>query len=92
MALLRLFCSAVVAAALAIAFAPFALADDPTKTVTPADEPVDQATDKTGEQPAEDNSARPLRYRRIFAPADRVQDWPRGRVRYVPVDAMNSSG
>lgn len=28
----------------------------------------------------------PLRFRRIYAPAGRVQDWPRGTARYVPVD------
>ena len=28
----------------------------------------------------------PLRFRRIYAPIDRVQDWPTGSARYVPVD------
>ncbi len=28
----------------------------------------------------------PLRFRRIYAPAERVQDWPRGTSRYVPVE------
>ncbi|MES1213716.1 MAG: hypothetical protein ABUL64_03940, partial [Singulisphaera sp.] len=27
-----------------------------------------------------------LRFRRVYAPADRVQDWPRGTTRYVPVE------
>lgn len=27
-----------------------------------------------------------LKFRRIHAPADRVQDWPRGNVRYVPIE------
>jgi hypothetical protein len=27
-----------------------------------------------------------LRFRRVYAPAERVQDWPRGTARYVPVD------
>jgi hypothetical protein len=90
MARWQLFCGAVVAAALAIAVAPLAFADDPTTTINSADEPVQNTAEKTAvksaEQPAEDTAIKPLRYRRIFAPADRVQDWPRGRVRYVPVD------
>ncbi len=28
----------------------------------------------------------PLRYRRVYAPADRLKDWPRGNARYLPVD------
>ena len=33
------------------------------------------------EQPA------PLRFRRVFAPADRMQQWPLGETKYVPVEA-----
>ncbi len=29
----------------------------------------------------------PLRFRRVYAPADRLKDWPRDNLRYVPVDA-----
>ncbi|HWB01326.1 MAG TPA: hypothetical protein VG713_22705, partial [Pirellulales bacterium] len=28
----------------------------------------------------------PIRYRRIFAPAESIKDWPRGNERYVPVE------
>jgi hypothetical protein len=28
----------------------------------------------------------PLRYRRVYAPADDVKNWPRGNERYIPVD------
>jgi hypothetical protein len=31
-------------------------------------------------------SAATLKFRRVFAPAERVQDWPRGTTRYVPVE------
>ncbi|HEX3870695.1 MAG TPA: hypothetical protein VHV77_09675, partial [Pirellulales bacterium] len=37
------------------------------------------------EDTAVDASA-PLRYRRIYAPADAIRDWPRGNIRYLPVD------
>ena len=26
-----------------------------------------------------------LRFRRVYAPADRLKDWPRGNTRYVPM-------
>jgi len=32
------------------------------------------------------NPAAVLKFRRVFAPADREQDWPRGAARYVPVE------
>ena len=36
---------------------------------------------------AEDNAAGVLRFHRVFAPEDRIQDWPRGDAKYLPVDA-----
>jgi len=99
MARWQLSCGALIAAALAIVIASRAIADDPTTTVTTtgetdqntadkttADKSAVKTTNKTADESAEDDAVKPLRYRRIFAPADRVQDWPRGRVRYVPVD------
>ena len=37
--------------------------------------------------PAKEATVQPLRFRRVFAPADRMKDWPRGDVKYLPVDA-----
>ena len=34
-----------------------------------------------------DEGGEPLRFRRVFAPADRMKDWPRGAMKYLPVDA-----
>lgn len=31
-------------------------------------------------------AAKPLHYRRIYAPADRVGEWPRGTTRYLPIE------
>lgn len=81
----RFFRGAVVAA-LAVGLAPFAFADDPKGNATTIDAPVEKAADETSGKTAESSAPAPIRFRRIFAPADRVQDWPRGRVRYVPVD------
>jgi hypothetical protein len=39
------------------------------------------------EKPSDDLSA-PLQFRRIYAPAGEVQDWPRGNLRYVPIDPV----
>ncbi|MGQ9576098.1 MAG: hypothetical protein ACUVUC_12345 [Thermoguttaceae bacterium] len=35
--------------------------------------------------PAEKSPASPLRFRRVYVPEDRIKDWPRGTVRYVPI-------
>ncbi|MEX0712446.1 MAG: hypothetical protein WD278_08860 [Pirellulales bacterium] len=44
------------------------------------------ATAGAADEAAADPSSEPLRFRRIYAPADRVRDWPRGNVRYVPIE------
>ncbi|HVU86672.1 MAG TPA: hypothetical protein VHD36_05095 [Pirellulales bacterium] len=52
------------------------------------------AASAIGAQPGESSpreqppaaAAGTLRFRRVYAPAERVQDWPRGTARYVPVD------
>jgi hypothetical protein len=36
--------------------------------------------------PLHSDSHSSLSFRRIFAPADRIDDWPRGKLRYVPVE------
>ncbi|MCR4414962.1 MAG: hypothetical protein NUV77_21295 [Thermoguttaceae bacterium] len=42
---------------------------------------------KAADEPAAAVRAEPpLRYRRVYAPADRLKDWPRGNARYLPVD------
>ena len=38
-------------------------------------------------QGADDTPAAEMRYRRIFAPADRTKDWPVGKMRYLPIEA-----
>ncbi len=40
-----------------------------------------------GDEPSPPDGERPLSYRRIYAPADRMQDWPTGEERFLPVDA-----
>ena len=42
---------------------------------------------QTGDAPGGRQATDPLRFIRVFAPADRLQDWPRGDVKYVPMDA-----
>ena len=42
-----------------------------------------EAAPRKSQAPA---TSSPLRFRRIYAPAERVQDWPRGTARYVPVE------
>jgi hypothetical protein len=37
--------------------------------------------------PSGEQSQGDLRFRRVFAPADRMKDWPRGAEKYLPVDA-----
>ncbi len=29
----------------------------------------------------------PIRFRRVFVPADRLEDWPRGKTKYLPIEA-----
>ena len=36
---------------------------------------------------AEEETARVLRFRRIFVPAERAPDWPAGADKYLPLDA-----
>ena len=38
-------------------------------------------------RPDDEETAGALRFRRVFAPADRMQDWPKGAVKYLPVEA-----
>jgi hypothetical protein len=45
------------------------------------------AADALGAAAAKEESGPPLRFRRVFAPADRMADWPRGALKYLPVDA-----
>ena len=40
-----------------------------------------------GEAPAEAASAEAIEFRRVFAPADRIKDWPKGIERYLPIEA-----
>ncbi|HEY1598990.1 MAG TPA: hypothetical protein VGG64_05280 [Pirellulales bacterium] len=54
----------------------------PWESVFAADEPRGTAP----AQPTNPTGATPLRFRRVYAPAERVQEWPRGSTRYVPVD------
>lgn len=44
------------------------------------------AASHAAEGPASGPEA-PLRFRRVYAPAERLKDWPRDNLRYVPVDA-----
>ncbi len=38
---------------------------------------------------AADAAAAPLvPFRRVFAPADRIRDWPRGQTKYIPIEAL----
>jgi len=37
-------------------------------------------------QPSRREVAEPIRFRRVFAPADRLPDWPRGDSRYLPIE------
>jgi hypothetical protein len=39
------------------------------------------------EDGVKDEAAAPLTFRRIFAPADRMGDWPTGEAKYLPLDA-----
>jgi len=36
---------------------------------------------------AQSDNQGPLEFRRVYAPADRIEDWPRGNERYVPMNA-----
>jgi len=80
MARIRWLCAAA-GLALASLLAPRAWADDPPlAAVAPAIDSMERSAGSAADKPE------PLRFRRIFAPAGRVQDWPRGQARYVPVD------
>ena len=41
---------------------------------------------QTGGTPGGRQATDPLRFIRVYAPADRLQDWPRGDVKYVPME------
>ena len=43
--------------------------------------------DAQGAGAAKEEGGQPLRFRRVFAPADRMTDWPRGEWKYLPIDA-----
>ncbi|HEY2837655.1 MAG TPA: hypothetical protein VGJ26_00790, partial [Pirellulales bacterium] len=89
MARCRLIRDSLFALALLLGLASLAVADDPVEPSKTPDKAADKEIDNPPDKPGEKSNARtaaPLRFRRIFAPADRVQDWPRGRARYVPVD------
>ncbi|HEY4312397.1 MAG TPA: hypothetical protein VGN12_23310 [Pirellulales bacterium] len=45
-----------------------------------------QANEGRAQEPKTPPEGAPLRFRRVYAPAERVQDWPRGAARYVPVE------
>ncbi len=45
------------------------------------------APDTEGAGAAKEEGGQPLRFRRVFAPADRMTDWPRGEWKYLPIDA-----
>ena len=38
------------------------------------------------ERAASAKAARALRFRRVYAPADQVEDWPRGNAKYMPME------
>ncbi len=60
-----------------------------TSSAIPAgDAPADHAAATTGQNVRIGSSEnRPLRFHRTFVPAESVKDWPRGNVRYLPMDA-----
>lgn len=56
------------------------LAEKPTEK--PAEKAVEKPAEKAGEKPGE-----PIPFRRVYAPADRLKDWPYGKVTYMPIEA-----
>ena len=51
----------------------------------PSDKPAESGgkpAEKVGEKPVE-----PISFRRVYAPADRLKDWPYGNVTYMPIEA-----
>ena len=48
---------------------------------------VAQVAPCAGAEPAGEQAQGDLRFRRVFAPADRMKEWPRGPEKYLPVDA-----
>ncbi len=84
---LRLCGGLAISVAVAIALIANALAGaaaEPAKGITPAPagKPVvvESAT-------VQSSPAQPLLFRRTYVPADRIDDWPRGNLRYLPMDA-----
>jgi len=63
-----------------------ALRTDHSSRAGETDSAVESPRQATASGEASANEFPPLRYRRVYVPADSVDRWPRGAVRYLPVD------